>query len=68
MDDISAVRHSVAAIVAAVELIVRSDQTQFGGNGTFATPGVTSGALLQNNTSTGAIARIPFSVLFKSFT
>src|SRR5262249_36010212 len=59
-EDISAVRHSVAAIVAAVEVIVRSDQTQFGGNASFAYPGVTSAALLQNNTTTGAIARIPF--------
>jgi len=67
-DDISAVRHSVAAIVAAVEVIVRSDQTQFGGNASFAYPGVTAAALLQNNTDHGAIARIPFSVLFKSFT
>lgn len=66
-DSISAVRHSAAAIVAAVETLVRTDTTQFGGSG-FAQPGVNVGELLQNNTPTGAIARIPFQIQFRSFT
>ena len=66
-DDMSTVRHAVAAIVAAVETIIRSDATNFGGLGQ-ATPGLASGDLLQNNTTTGAIARIPFTISFTSFT
>lgn len=66
-DDISTVRHQVAAIVAAAETVIRSDATQFGGNAQ-AMPGFSAGDLLQNNTATGAIARIPFTIIFKSFT
>lgn len=67
-DDMPTVRHAVAAIVAAVETIIRSDNTRFGGNAALAAPGITAGELLQNNTQQGAIARIPFSIAFKSFT
>jgi hypothetical protein len=67
-DDLPPVRHAAAAIVAAAEIIVRSDTTQFGGNAALAAPGVATGDLLQNNTTKGAIARIPFSIIFKSFT
>lgn len=67
-DDMPTVRHSVAAIVAAAETIVRSDSTQFGGNAALAAPGVDVSSLAQNNTQTGAMARIPFDITFKSFT
>lgn len=66
-DDMATVRHSVTAIIAAAESVIRADTTNFGGIAQ-ALPGFSSGDLLQNNTSTGAIARIPFSVIFKSFT
>ena len=67
-DDIKTVRVAVFGILAAVEALVRADATQFGGNAALAAPGVTAGELLQNTTTTGAIARIPFSIAFKSFT
>lgn len=65
-DTISTVRHSVFAILAAVEALVRADNST-GGLG-FSQPGVTAGDLLQNNSATGAIARVPFTLTFKSFT
>ena len=69
MDTIAAVRVAAFGILAAVEALVRADQTRFGGNAALAAPGVTAGELLQdNNTDTGAVARIPFSIAFKSFT
>ena len=67
-DGIQTVRLSAFGITAAVETLVRSDQTRFGGNAALAAPGFTAGELLQNNTTTGAVARIPFSIAFKSFT
>ena len=67
VDDIKTVRLAVAAIVAAAEVIIRSEATQFGGLGQ-AAPGLAAAELLQNNTGRGAIARIPFSITFKSFT
>ena len=68
-DDLPTVRHAANSILAAVEALVRADQTRFGGNAQLAAPGVTAGELLQdNNTDTGAVARIPFSISFKSFT
>jgi hypothetical protein len=66
-DDLVTVRHAVAAIVAAAETVIRSDTTNFGGLGQ-ATPGLSAGDLLQNNTTAGAFARIPFTVSFTSFT
>ena len=67
VDTIQVVRLQVFGILAAVETLVRADATQFGGNAQ-AMPGLSVGELLQNNTSTGAIARIPFSLTFRSFT
>lgn len=64
-DSISGVRHSVFAIVAAVEALIRADNTM-GGLG-FQAPGVAAGDLLQNNAS-GAIARVPFTITVRSFT
>ena len=67
-DDLKTVRTSVTGIVAAVEQLMQSDSTQFGGNALFADPGLAAGSLLQNNTSRGAIARVPFDLSFKSRT
>ena len=67
-DDMPTVRVAAFGIVAAVETLVRADATKFGGNAQLAAPGVTNGELLQNNTTTGAVARVTFSIMFKSFT
>ena len=67
-DDMPTVRVAAFGIVAAVETLVRADATSFGGNAQLAAPGVTNGELLQNNTTTGAVARVTFSIMFKSFT
>jgi hypothetical protein len=67
-DDMPTVRHAVVTIFAAAETIIRSDTTQFGGNAALAAPGVDASSLIQNNTQTGAVARIPFDITFKSFT
>jgi len=67
-DDLKTVRVAVYGIVAAVEALMQSDSTQFGGNALFADPGLAAGSLLQNNTSRGAIARVPFDLSFKSRT
>lgn len=65
-DTIQAVRLSVYGIVSAVETLMQADTTQFGGNVLFPDPGLTQTALLQNNTTTGAIARVTFDLIFKS--
>jgi hypothetical protein len=65
-DTLSIQRHAVFGIVAAVENLIRADPA-LGGNGQ-PMPGVTAGDLLQNNTSTGAIARVPFTITIRSFT
>jgi hypothetical protein len=65
-DDIKTARLAVTGIVAAVETVMQADTTQFGGNVLFPMPGVDAGFLLQNNTAEGAIARVPFSLIFKS--
>lgn len=65
-DDMATVRASATGIVASVEQVMQSDTTQFGGNALFPDPGITSLALLQNNTQTGAVARVTFDLSFKS--
>lgn len=65
-DDMAAVRVSATGIVAAVEQVMQSDTTQFGGNALFPDPGITNLALLQNATQTGAVARVTFDLTFKS--
>jgi hypothetical protein len=67
-DDPRTVRVAAFGIVTAVETVVRGDTGQFGGNASLAVPGVTAGDLLQNNTTTGAVARVRFQIQFKSFT
>jgi hypothetical protein len=66
--DARTVRVAAFAIVAAVETLVRSDTTNFGGNAALAAPGVTGGVLLQNNPAEGNVARVTFDVIFRSFT
>ena len=65
-DDMRTVRVSATGIVAAVEQVMQSDTTQFGGNVLFPDPGITAIALLQNNTQTGAVARVAFDLVFKA--
>jgi hypothetical protein len=65
-DDARTVRVAVFAIVTTVETIIRAVTDQFGGNASLAFPGVTAGELLQNNTTTGAVARVRFQVQFRS--
>ena len=65
-DDLKTVRVSATGIVAAVEVLMQSDSTQFGGNVLYPAPGVAVGALLQNNTDRGAIARVAFDLIFRS--
>jgi hypothetical protein len=67
-DSVSDVRHAVFAVTGAVETLVRADTTRFGGNAAQATPGFASGSLMQNNTEQGAVARVQFSLTFRTFT
>ena len=67
-DDARTVRAAAFGIVAAAETVVRGNTDNFGGNAALADPGVTSGELLQNNTTTGAVARVRFQITFRSFT
>jgi hypothetical protein len=65
-DDLHTVRLSVTGILAAVETLMQADTTQFGGNVLFPDPGIDQGSLWQNNTTKGAIARVPFDLVFRS--
>lgn len=65
-DDLKTVRVSAYGIVAAVEVLMQSDTTQFGGNVLFPAPGIATGSLSQNNTQAGAIARVAFDLTFQS--
>ena len=65
-DDMKTVRVAATGIVAAVEALMQADTTQFGGNALFPDPGITALALLQNNTQTGAVARVQFDLVFKA--
>ena len=67
-DDMATIRANAFGISAAVEALVRADGTFGAPQGTItANPGVTGGVLLQNATSTGAVARIVFSINFRAF-
>ena len=65
-DDLATVRVAVTGITAAVEALLQADSTQFGGNVLYPAPGFSSGTLVQNNTQQGAVARVPFDLIFKS--
>jgi hypothetical protein len=65
-DDMHTVRISAYGIVAAVEVLMQSDSSQFGGNVLFPAPGIAVLSLSQNNTQTGAIARVAFDLVFQS--
>jgi hypothetical protein len=65
-DDMRTTRLSATGIVAAVEQVMQADTTQFGGNALFPDPGITALALLQNNTQTGAVARVAFDLVFRA--
>ena len=66
-DVISTVRQSANGIVAAVETLVAGNSDGFGGNTTYVPQSAESGTLTQNNTDTGAIARISFDLMFQSY-
>ena len=65
-DDVRTVRLAVTGITSAVEVLMQADATQFGGNVLYPAPGFASGSLTQNNTQQGAIARIPFDLVFRA--
>lgn len=65
-DDLHTARVAVYGITAAVETLMQGDSTQFGGNVLYPAPGFASGTLVQNNTTVGAVARVPFDLTFKS--
>lgn len=65
-DDVKAARTAVYGITAAVEALMQADSTQFGGNVLFPAPGYTEGSLWQNNSTVGAVARVPFNLIFQS--
>ncbi len=63
--DIRTERLAAYAIVAAVEDLLRRDAS-LGGLVLFVDPGVTDSELTQNNTNTGAIARVAFNITAKA--
>jgi len=65
VDDIRTQRVAVYGIIAAVETLLQADTSSFGGNALFPDPGMATGELWQNNAS-GATARVPFDLTFKS--
>lgn len=64
-DVIQTARLAVTGITAAVEVLMQSDTTQFGGNVLFPDPGLTNVSLPQNSTTKGAIARQTFDLVFR---
>lgn len=65
-DDLAAVRTSLFGITSAVEALMLANSDRFGGNVLFPSNGFSSGTLVQNNPSTGAIARLVFDLVFTS--
>lgn len=65
-DDMATVRASATGIAAAVEQVMQADTTQFGGNALYPQPGITALALMQNSTTTGAVARVQFDLIFRA--
>ncbi len=65
VDTVKTVRDQVTGITAAVETLMQADTTQFGGNILFPDPGITNISVPQDNTTTGALARQTFDLIFK---
>lgn len=65
-DDVKGARAAVYGIVSAVEVLCQADTTQFGGNALYPNPGLTSAALLQDDTTRGQYAQVRFDLVFKS--
>lgn len=64
-DDVKTVRDACNGITAAVETLMQSDTTSFGGNVLFPDPGMTNVAAPQNNdTGKGVIVRQSFDLAF----
>ena len=64
-DTIQTQRVACTGITAAVEVLMQSDTTQFGGNVLFPDPGLTNVSLPQNNTDHGALVRQTFDLVFR---
>jgi len=65
IEDVKTVRASCTAITAAVEVLMQSDTTQFGGNVLYPNPGMTNVSSPQNNnTGIGVIVRQTFDLAF----
>jgi hypothetical protein len=64
-DSIQAMRLACTAITAAVETLMQTDTTQFGGNVLFPDPGLTNVGTPQNNTDHGALVRQTFDLVFR---
>jgi hypothetical protein len=65
-DTISTQRVACAGIMSAVETLLQADTTQFGGNVLYPDPGMAVVAWTQNTTTSGAIARAQFDLVFRS--
>lgn len=65
VDSVQTVRLAAAGITAAVEVLMQSDTTQFGGNVLFPDPGLTNVATPQLNTDKGVRVQQTFDLVFK---
>ena len=66
VDVVQTVRLACTGITAAVEALMQSDSTQFGGNVLFPDPGMTNLSLPQNNdTGKGVVVRQTFDLVFR---
>ncbi len=63
-DDIAAMRTACTGITAAVEVLMQSDSSQFGGNVLYPMPGFTNVSTPQNNTDKGSLVRQTFDLIF----
>jgi hypothetical protein len=64
IDDVKTVRTSCTAITSAVEVLMQSDSSQFGGNVLYPNPGITNIAAPQNNTKQGTRVQQTFDLAF----
>jgi hypothetical protein len=64
-DVVATVRTACTGITSAVEVLMQSDATQFGGNVLFPDPGLTNVSVPQNQTAQGALVRQTFDLVFR---
>jgi hypothetical protein len=66
VDDIKAMRTACTAITGAVETLMQTDNSQFGGNVLYPAPGLTNVSTPQNsNTGKGSLVRQTFDLIFR---